>query len=64
MALKDGLQVPVIELVEEVGKDKLVPMQISVGKLNVGLAIGFTVIVLVTVLAHNPTVGVKVYVVV
>ena len=41
-----GVQVPVIPLVEIVGKaDKLPPEQIGVTALNVGVTFGFTVIV-------------------
>jgi hypothetical protein len=58
--LKAGLQVPVIEFVEVVGSVNAVPEQMDVGKVKVGVTFVFTVIVLVTVFAHNPAVGVKV----
>ena len=58
--LTAGLQVPIIEFEEVVGKVNSVPELIDVGKLNVGVMLAFTVIVLVTVFAHNPVVGVKV----
>jgi hypothetical protein len=58
--LTAGLQVPVIEFEEVVGKVNSVPELMDVGKLNVGVTLAFTVIVLVTVFAHKPAVGVKV----
>ena len=60
MLSKAGLQVPVIELVDVVGKIKFVPEQIDAGRENAGVTIAFTVIFLVTDFAHNPEVGVKV----
>ena len=58
---KAGVHVPLIPLVEVVGKaDKLPPEQIGVTALNVGVTFGFTVIVKVVVVAHCPTVGVNV----
>jgi hypothetical protein len=50
----------VIEFVEVVGSVNAVPEQMDVGKVKVGFTLAFTVIVLVTVFAHNPAVGVKV----
>ena len=58
---KAGDQVPVIPLVEVVGKaDKVAPEQIGATALNVGVIFGLTVIVNVVVVAHCPAVGVKV----
>ena len=58
---KAGAQVPVIPLVEVVGKaDNVPPEQIGATAVNVGVTFGFTVIVKVVVVAHNPAVGVKV----
>jgi hypothetical protein len=60
---KAGDQVPLIELFEVVGKaDKLPPEHIGETVVNVGVILGLTVIVKVVVVAHCPTVGVKVYV--
>ncbi len=59
----EGLQVPVIPLVDVVGKaGAVVPAQIDwlVPKLNTGVMIGLTVTVNVAVVAHCPAVGVKV----
>ena len=42
----------------------VVPEQIAATCVNVGVTYGFTVIVMVAVVAHNPAIGVKVYVVV
>jgi hypothetical protein len=61
----DGLQVPLIPLVEVVvSVGTVAPAQILsvVPKLNVGVSIGFTVTVNVAGVAHCPAVGVKVYV--
>jgi hypothetical protein len=56
-----GDQVPVIPLVDVVGKaDKVAPEQIAFTAVNVGVLFGFTVIVNVAVVAHCPAVGVKV----
>ena len=61
MLFRAGDQVPVIPLVEVVGKaDKLPPEQIGVTAAKVGVTFGFTVIVNVVVVAHCPAVGVKV----
>ncbi len=60
-----GDQVPLIPLVETVGKDsKASPEQIGPTGAKVGTTFGFTVIVKVVEVAHCPAVGVKVYVVV
>ena len=60
-----GDQVPVIPLFEVVGNaDKVAPEQIDATCVNVGVGFGVTEIVMVAVVAHNPVVGVKVYVVV
>ena len=57
-----GDQIPVIPLVEVVGKfAKVPPAQIGATWVNVGTMVGLTVIVMVAVVAHNPAVGVKVY---
>ncbi len=61
MLFMAGDQVPVIPLVEVVGKAaKLAPEQIGATELKVGVIFGFTVIVKVVVLAHCPAFGVKV----
>ena len=58
----DGDQVPVIPLLEVVGNTGAVdPLHIGVGVVNVGLVRGVTVIVIVTVVAQRPAVGVNVY---
>ena len=58
---KAGDQVPVIKLFEVVGNaNKVSPEQIAGTGVNVGKIFGFTVIVNVVVVAHCPTVGVKV----
>ena len=61
-----GDQVPFIagEFVEEVGKVIVPPEHIAAIGLNVGVIFGLTVMVIVAVVAHNPAVGVNVYVVV
>jgi hypothetical protein len=64
---KAGNQVPVIPLLDVVGKAaKVAPAQIFATAVNVGVVgvPAFTVIVSVVVDAHCPAVGVKVYVVV
>ena len=56
-----GDQLPVIPLVEVVGKaDKVSPEQIEATGANAGTAFGFTTMVTTAVVAHNPAVGVKV----
>lgn len=60
-----GLHVPVIPLVDVAGNDGTVPPAQMVRlepKENVGGIFGFTVTVNVAVVAHNPGVGVNVYV--
>ena len=60
-----GDQVPVTPLLEVVGKAvNVVLAQEDATVVNVGVTIGFTVMVIVAVFAHNPAVGVKVYAVV
>ena len=60
-----GDQVPVIPLVDVVGKAASVaPEHIGATAAKAGVTLGFTVMVLVAVVAHCPAVGVKVYVVV
>ncbi len=61
MLFNAGAQVPVIPLVEVVGKAaKVSPEQIAATGVKVGVTFGLTVIVKVVVVAHCPTVGVKV----
>jgi len=60
----DGLHVPVMPLLDVVGKIGTVPPEQIVSvvpKLKVGVTIGLTVTVKVVVVAHNPAVGVNVY---
>jgi Flp pilus assembly pilin Flp len=58
---KDGVQVPVIPLFEVVGNgDKVVPEHIGATAVNVGITFGLTGIVIVAIVAHCPTVGIKV----
>jgi hypothetical protein len=58
-----GLQVPVIPLVEVVGKRGAVaPLHIAAMVVNVGVTIGFTVTVKVVVATHVPLLAVNVYV--
>ena len=60
-----GVHVPVIPLLDVVGSAvSVVPEQIGATVVNVGVMFGLTVIVNVVVVAHWPTVGVNVYVVV
>jgi phosphate starvation-inducible membrane PsiE len=62
---KAGDQVPVMPLLEVVGKaDNVPPEHIGAIAVNVGVTFGFTTICNVVVVAHNPAVGVNVYVVV
>ena len=57
-----GDQVPVIPLSEVVGNEfKVAPAQIGATCVNDGSMFGFTVIVIVAVVAHDPSVGVNVY---
>ena len=56
-----GDQVPVMPLVEVVGKaDKVAPEHIGATALKVGVMLGLTTIVNVVVVAHCPAVGVNV----
>ena len=58
---KAGAHVPVIPLLEVVGKAvSVAPEQIGATALNVGVTFGLTVIAKVAVVAHCPAVGVKV----
>ena len=60
-----GAHVPVMPLLDVVGKAvKVAPEHIGATAVNVGVTFGLMVIVKVAVVAHCPTVGVKVYVVV
>ncbi len=61
MLSKAGDQVPVTPLFEVVGIAKDVPEQTAATCVNVVVTLGFTVIVMVAVVAHNPAVGVNVY---
>tara|TARA_B110000967_G_scaffold171717_1_gene182329 strand:- start:241 stop:567 length:327 start_codon:yes stop_codon:yes gene_type:complete len=57
-----GLQIPVIPLLEVVGNaDNISPEQIAATGVNIGVMIGFTVIVILVATAHSPIVGVKRY---
>ena len=58
-----GLQVPVIPLLDVVGSTgAAAPEQIGATAVNAGVTLVLTVTVTVVVVAHNPAVGVKVYV--
>ena len=58
---KAGLQVPVIPLVDVVGKaESVAPEQIGAIALNVGVTFGLTVTVNVAVVAHSDAAGVNV----
>ena len=58
---KAGDQVPVIPLLEVVGRAvRVAPEQIGATALNVGVIFGLTTIVNVVVVAHCPAVGVNV----
>ena len=58
---KAGDQVPVIPLFDVVGNaDSVAPEQMDVINVKVGVTVGFTVIVIVAVVAHCPAVGVNV----
>jgi hypothetical protein len=60
-----GLQVPVIPLVDVVGRaESVAPEQMAATGLKVGVVLLFTLIVKLAVVAHCPASGVKVYVVV
>src|SRR5204862_279163 len=59
---KAGDQVPVKPLFEVVGNALSVPPeQIGATWVNVGVIFGFTVMVIVAIVAHRPAVGAKVY---
>ena len=61
MLITAGLQVPEMPLKDVPGNNgAVVPKQKSAIALNVGVTIGFTVIVKVVVEAHCPPLGVKV----
>jgi hypothetical protein len=56
-----GDQVPVTAFVDVVGIAAIVaPEQTAATCVNVGVVLGFTVMVIVAVFAHNPAVGVNV----
>ncbi len=56
-----GLHVPVIALLDVVDNaDNVAPAQIGLTAVDDGVTFGFTVIVIVAVVAHCPAVGVKV----
>jgi hypothetical protein len=56
-----GAQVPVIPLLEVVGRDaRVAPEHIGATAVNAGVIFGLTVIVKVVVVAHCPAVGVNV----
>jgi hypothetical protein len=62
---KAGVHVPVIPLFEVVGNAvSVAPEQIGGTWVNIGVIIGFTVMVIVAFVAHWPAVGAKVYTVV
>jgi hypothetical protein len=59
--LSAGAQLPVTPLLDVVGNgDKVAPEQIGATDVNVGVMFGFTVIVIVAVVAHCPADGVNV----
>ena len=59
--LIEGLHVPVMLLVEVVGRSGIeAPVQYGPTEANVGVTLGVIVIVNVVVVAHCPAVGVKV----
>ncbi len=58
---KAGDQVPLIPFVDVVGNaDRVAPAHIGATAAKLGVTFGLTVIVKVVVVAHCPTVGVKV----
>ena len=60
-----GVHTPVILLLEVVGNaDSVAPAQIAATWVNVGVTIGFTTMISVTIVADWPIAGVNVYVVV
>ena len=55
-----GFQVPVIELVDVVGKTGLVePEHIGAMAAKIGVTVGLTVTLKEVAIAHSPTLGVK-----
>jgi len=59
--LSIGAQVPVIPLLDVVGKaERIEPEQTAVTGVKVGVTFGLTVMVNVVVVAHCPAAGVKV----
>ena len=59
--LNAGDHVPVIPSLDVVGNaDKFTPLQIAATCVNVGVTVGFTMMVIVAVVAHWPAVGVNV----
>src|SRR5687767_576931 len=60
VVLMAGLHVPGMLLFEVPGSVKVPPSQIAGTCVNVGVTFGFTVTVIVAVLAHSPFAGVKV----
>ena len=59
--LSIGAQVPVIPLLDVVGKaERIEPEQTAATGVKVGVTFGLTVMVNVVVVAHCPAVGVKV----
>jgi hypothetical protein len=65
LLLNAGAQVPLMLFSEVVGNVTTPPLQIVVSGLTIAVAPGaFTLTVIVAVVAHNPAVGVNVYVVV
>ena len=56
-----GLQLPVIPLVDVVGKEKFSPEQIGDIWLNVGVCLGVIFTIIVADVAHWPELGIKVY---
>ena len=58
-----GFQVPVIELVDVVGKTgRVEPEHIGAMAVKVGVTVGFTVTLIVVPIAHSPILGVKLYI--
>jgi hypothetical protein len=58
-----GFQVPVIELLDVVGKTgRVEPEHIGAISVKVGVIVGFTVTLIVVPIAHSPTLGVKLYI--
>jgi hypothetical protein len=58
-----GFQVPVIELVDVVGKTgRVEPEHIGAMAVKIGVIVGFTVTLKVVPIAHSPGLGVKLYI--